>query len=82
MVIGEGMNKTNFLHEYEYYLHSITEFQLGTGTSANTVTFISICLLIASMAKNSQVGSHVWLPMAVEGPIRRNYYCNNQFADN
>ena len=29
------------------------------------MTIIGVCLLIGAMAKSSQVGLHVWLPMAI-----------------
>jgi len=31
----------------------------------NLVTIVGICILIGAMAKSSQVGLHVWLPMAI-----------------
>jgi NADH-ubiquinone oxidoreductase chain 5 len=43
-------------------------FSLSSYINENTITIIGICLLIGAMAKSSQVGLHVWLPMAMEGP--------------
>jgi len=45
-----------------------TVFSIAPFVSDNTVTLIGICLLIGAMAKSSQVGLHIWLPMAMEGP--------------
>ena len=45
-----------------------TIFSLAPFISENIVTITGICLLIGAMAKSSQVGLHVWLPMAMEGP--------------
>nr|QID02749.1 NADH dehydrogenase subunit 5 [Orbilia oligospora]QID02817.1 NADH dehydrogenase subunit 5 [Orbilia oligospora]QID02861.1 NADH dehydrogenase subunit 5 [Orbilia oligospora]QIJ59997.1 NADH dehydrogenase subunit 5 [Orbilia oligospora] len=45
-----------------------TVFSLSPYISENVVTLICICLLIGAMAKSSQLGLHVWLPMAMEGP--------------
>ena len=46
-----------------YTVFSITPF-----INENIIALIGICLLIGAMAKSSQVGLHVWLPMAMEGP--------------
>jgi NADH-ubiquinone oxidoreductase chain 5 len=45
-----------------------TIFSLAPYMNENVITIIGICLLIGAMAKSSQVGLHVWLPMAMEGP--------------
>jgi NADH-ubiquinone oxidoreductase chain 5 len=45
-----------------------TVFSLVPFINGNIVTIIGICLLIGAMAKSSQVGLHVWLPQAMEGP--------------
>jgi NADH-ubiquinone oxidoreductase chain 5 len=45
-----------------------TVFSLSPFISENVITLVGICLLIGAMAKSSQVGLHVWLPMAMEGP--------------
>jgi len=43
-------------------------FSLSPYMNENIITLIGICLLIGAMAKSSQVGLHIWLPMAMEGP--------------
>ena len=48
----------------DYY----TVFSLTPYINDNIITIIGICLLIGAMAKSSQVGLHVWLPQAMEGP--------------
>jgi NADH-ubiquinone oxidoreductase chain 5 len=45
-----------------------TIFSLSPFLNENTILIIGICLLIGAMAKSSQIGLHVWLPMAMEGP--------------
>jgi NADH-ubiquinone oxidoreductase chain 5 len=45
-----------------------TVFSLAPYINENIITIIGVCLLIGAMAKSSQIGLHVWLPMAMEGP--------------
>nr|YP_010632399.1 NADH dehydrogenase subunit 5 [Lepraria finkii]WBP63117.1 NADH dehydrogenase subunit 5 [Lepraria finkii] len=45
-----------------------TVFSLAPYINGNVVTVVGICLLIGAMAKSSQIGLHVWLPLAMEGP--------------
>jgi len=45
-----------------------TVFSIAPLINNNIITLIGICLLIGAMAKSSQIGLHVWLPMAMEGP--------------
>jgi len=45
-----------------------TIFSVAPYINENIITLIGICLLIGAMAKSSQIGLHVWLPMAMEGP--------------
>jgi NADH-ubiquinone oxidoreductase chain 5 len=45
-----------------------TVFSLAPYMNENVVTIVGVCLLIGAMAKSSQIGLHVWLPMAMEGP--------------
>ena len=45
-----------------------TVFSIAPYVNENIITLIGICVLIGAMAKSSQIGLHVWLPMAMEGP--------------
>jgi len=45
-----------------------TVFSLAPYINNDVITIIGLCLLIGAMAKSSQLGLHVWLPMAMEGP--------------
>jgi len=43
-------------------------FSLSPYINSDIITIVGVCLLIGAMAKSSQVGLHIWLPMAMEGP--------------
>ena len=45
-----------------------TVFSLSPFLNKDIISLVGICLLIGAMAKSSQIGLHVWLPMAMEGP--------------
>ena len=45
-----------------------TLFSLAPFINENIITLIGICITIGAMAKSSQIGLHVWLPQAMEGP--------------
>lgn len=43
-------------------------FSLAPYYNEDLITIIGICLVIGATAKSSQVGLHIWLPQAMEGP--------------
>ncbi len=45
-----------------------TIFSLSPFLNKDIIIIVGICLLLGAMAKSSQIGLHVWLPMAMEGP--------------
>lgn len=45
-----------------------TVFSLSPYINGNVITFIVILLLLGAAAKSAQIGLHIWLPYAMEGP--------------
>jgi NADH-ubiquinone oxidoreductase chain 5 len=43
-------------------------FSLVPYMNENLITIIGLLLLLGAMAKSAQIGLHVWLPLAMEGP--------------
>lgn len=43
-------------------------FSLVSYINVNILTFIAILLLLGAAAKSAQLGLHIWLPQAMEGP--------------
>ena len=56
-----------------------TVFSLAPYINENVITIVGICLLIGAMAKSSQVGLHVWLPMAISLKKSRKWSNNSNY---
>ena len=54
-----------------------TVFSLAPYINSNVVIITGICLLIGAMAKSSQVGLHIWLPMAIPQKKSRRWSMNS-----
>jgi len=45
-----------------------TVFSLAPYINTNVLTFIALLILLGAAAKSAQIGLHIWLPYAMEGP--------------
>lgn len=43
-------------------------FPMANFVNTDVITFIAICFLLGAMAKSAQLGPHIWLSLAMEGP--------------
>jgi NADH:ubiquinone oxidoreductase subunit 5 (subunit L)/multisubunit Na+/H+ antiporter MnhA subunit len=65
LCVGEDIVQIYLKRYNKLNIDYATVFSLAPYISENIITIIGICLLIGAMAKSSQIGLHVWLPLAI-----------------